>query len=205
MHPNPAFRGTERERSLAFVRDRGFGTLAASGPDGPLLSHVPLLLSDDAASADLHLVRSNPLARLDGPTPVTLAVTGPDGYISPDWYGVPDQVPTWNYVAVHLRGRLERLPDAVMRDMLDCQSAAYENRLPKTPWTTAKMTPDVLDRMLRQIVPLRLHIEDVQSTWKLSQNKPDAVRLAAADRVPGGIGQDLSTLSDLMRDLPGAG
>ena len=48
------------------------------------------------------------------PGPAVLAVIGPDGYISPDWYGtheqVPDQVPTWNYIAVHLRGILHPLP-----------------------------------------------------------------------------------------------
>ena len=36
---------------------------------------------------------------------VRLIVEGPEGYISPDWYGVADQVPTWNYVAVHLVGK----------------------------------------------------------------------------------------------------
>ena len=184
MHPNPAFRAEDRARGLALARDRAFGTLAvdgSGGPDGPLLSHVPFLLAGDGASADLHLVRSNPIARhADGPA--VLAVTGPDAYLSPDWYGVRDQVPTWNDVAVHLRGRLERLPDAAMRDMLDRQSADREVRLaPKAPWRADEMTPEALERMMRQIVPFRLHVAEVASTWKLSQNKPDAVRLAASD------------------------
>ncbi len=198
MHPNPAYRNEPADRHLAFARARGFGTLAVSAEDGPLLSHVPFLVSDDGSSLDLHLVRSNPIARL-GPVPAVLAITGPDGYVSPDWYGVDDQVPTWNYVAVHLRGRLAPLPPEAMRDMLDRQSAAYEGRLDKRPWTTDKMSGDALDRMMRQILPFRMTVEVIDGTWKLNQNKTDEARLAAADRVEDGIGVELSALAHLMR------
>ncbi|MEM7491284.1 MAG: FMN-binding negative transcriptional regulator [Pseudomonadota bacterium] len=200
MHPNPAFRQCSDAATLAFVRDRSFGTLAVNAEGGPRLSHVPFLLAEDGQTADLHLVRSNPILRAL-PCAAVLAVTGPDGYVSPDWYGVADQVPTWNYVAVHLRGTLERLPQEAMRDMLDRQSAGFEDRLPKAPWTTGKMTPEVLERMMRQIVPCRLAIEDVQATWKLNQNKPDEVRLRAAAAMEStGIGSETLVLSRLMQE-----
>jgi len=200
MHPNPAFRKEDRARHLAFANSRSFGTLAANDVNGPLLAHVPFLLSDDGSSADLHLVRSNTIARL-GSVKAAISVTGPDGYVSPDWYEVPDQVPTWNYVAVHLRGTLEPLPHEEMRSMLDRQSAHFEKHLrPKTPWTTAKMTPEVLDRMMRAILPFRLHIADVQGTWKLNQNKDDKARIRAADQIEAGIGAELAELARLMRE-----
>ena len=198
MHPNPACRGEPAERNLALLRDRGFGTLAINAEGGPLVSHVPLLLSDDAARVDLHLVRSNPIVR-ELPAMAVLAATGPDGYVSPDWYGVADQVPTWNYVAVHVRGRLEALAQDAMRDMLDRQFADYEGRLDKRPWTADKMDPDVLGRLMRAIVPCRLHVESIAGSWKLSQNKPDAVRLGAAERVESGLGHELAALARLMR------
>ncbi len=207
MHPNSAFRGTPTDRNLAFARSLAFGILTVNGADGPVLSHIPFLLSDDGRTADLHLVRSNPIARaLDAPMPAVIAISGPDGYVSPDWYGVDDQVPTWNYVAVHLRGTLAALPADTMRDMLDRQSGHFETLLlPKTPWTTPKMTPDVLDRMMRQIIPCRLTLNDVQGTWKLNQNKPDDVRLRAADAMAqSGIGTDTAALATLMRDPPQA-
>ncbi|UWQ18244.1 FMN-binding negative transcriptional regulator [Jannaschia sp. M317] len=201
MHPNPAFRQTPDATTLAFVRDRAFGVLAVNADEGPLISHVPFLLSEDATTADLHLVRSNPILRLLD-APAVIAVSGPDAYLSPDWYGVDDQVPTWNYVAAHLRGRLTRLPEETMRDMLDRQSAGFEHRLPKTPWTADKMTPEVLDRMMRQIVPCRLDITRIDATWKLGQNKPEDVRRRAAGQVAGGVGSETETLSALMLNPP---
>ena len=199
MHPNPIFRKTEHAHSLSFARDRGFGVLAVSSDGPPLLSHVPLLLSGDGSSADLHLVRSNPICRAvaNAAIPARLDVLGPDGYISPDWYGIDDQVPTWNYVAVALIGRLHPLPAAALEDMLTRQSAAYESRLPKKPWTMDKMTEDTKARFLRMILPFRLEIEDVQSTWKLGQNKPEAAAVSSD------LGTGLEALSALMTTPPG--
>ena len=135
MHPNPAFRTAETAQNLAFARNRAFGILAANCAE----------LDDVGRIADLHLFRSNPIARLKAEVPAVIAIAGPDSYVSPDWYAVPDQVPTWNYVAVHLRGILQPLAADAMHDMLDRQSAFFENRLlPKTPWKTDKMTPALL-------------------------------------------------------------
>lgn len=200
MHPNPALRKRSKDDHLAFARARGFGVLAVSASDGPLVSHVPFLLNENATQADLHLVRSNPICRL-GRADAIIAVSGPDGYVSPDWYGMSDQVPTWNYVAVHIRGTLNPLPQSAMRDMLARQSAAYEMQLlPKSPWTLDKMSDDALDRMLRMIVPFRLTISDVQGTWKLGQNKSRNARFAAAKALHLGIGQELTRLSEMMKD-----
>ncbi len=205
MHPNPTFRSADHAKDIAFVRARGFGTLCLSADPVPLLAHVPVTLSEAGDLAMLHLVRSNPIARMvEDAAPARIAITGPDGYISPDWYGVADQVPTWNYVAVHLTGRLVRQPQAEMRAMLDAQSADMEAHLaPKPIWQTGKMTPEVLERMMRQIIPFHFHVERIDATWKLGQNKPDAVRLAAAEALEtGATGQELAALAALMKAPP---
>ncbi|WP_299650997.1 FMN-binding negative transcriptional regulator [uncultured Tateyamaria sp.] len=202
MHPNSIFHTESADRNIAFARERAFGVLAMNGEGGPMMAHVPFLIDEQGAQLDLHLVRSNPIARaLKAPMQAKIAVSGADGYISPDWYEVPDQVPTWNYVAVHITGSLEMLPHDMMRDMLDRQSKHFEDQLvPKTPWKTNKMTPEVLDKMMRQIVPCRMTIEAVDGTWKLNQNKPDEVRLRAADYVDAyGMGQEVRLLAALMR------
>lgn len=205
MHPNPVFRRQGTARNLDFVREQGFGHLVVGADPLPLISHIPFLPGAGDDSVDFHLVRSNPIARLLGNRPAArLAVTGPHGYISPDWYGIPDQVPTWNYVAVHLDGVLEALPQAQLPDLLERQSGLFERRLlPKPVWSLSKMPPDALERMLRQIVPVRMRITGLHSTWKLSQNKPDAARLAAADAVgTSGIGHETGQLGGWMRALP---
>lgn len=206
MHPNPAFRQTPEETNLDFARERGFGTVSVAGENGPFVSHIPFVIDPDARHADLHLVRSNPIARaLSDPVPAVIAVTGPDSYISPDWYELPDQVPTWNYIAVHLHGTLALRPAEELRSHLDELSANFENRLlPKPPWSASKMSDDALARMMRMIVPARLTIESIEGTWKLGQNKADVARDAAAKQVNAyGIGHETAILSALMLGATG--
>lgn len=206
MHPNPAFRQEPTDRNLAFARARGFGILTVNGPEGPLAAHVPFLLNDDAGFAELHLARSNPIARATLPAPALIAVSGPDAYISPDWYGphdeVPDQVPTWNYVAVHLRGVLESLPDEALRPHVDALSAEHEGRIAdKRPWTSAKMTDGALPRMLRMILPFRFRVTSVEGTWKLNQNKTPEIRARAAAALSQG-NASAQQIAALILDLP---
>lgn len=206
MHPNPAFRQDPREKNLAFARARGFGVLTINGPDGPLAAHVPFLLNDDASFAEMHLARSNPIARAALPAPALIAISGPDTYISPDFYGpheqVPDQVPTWNYVAVHLRGVLEPLPEDALRPHVDALSAEHETRIVgKRPWTSAKMTEGAMPRMMRMILPFRFRVTSVEGTWKLNQNKPPEVRARAAEALSHGNAA-AQEIASLIRSLP---
>ena len=168
-----------------------------------MASHIPYIISDDGKYLEAHLVRSNPIARaISEPTPALLAVSGPDGYISPDWYGVDDQVPTWNYLAVHLRGTIQVLPQDALPAHLDRLSVSLEERLaPKPIWKMDKVSPDALAKLMRMIVPIRLEISTIDSTRKLAQNKPDAARLGAADELTtSAIGNELSALAQLMRE-----
>ena len=207
MHSNPSFRRISRDRNLRFAAQRGFGVLAIDGA-GPLVSHIPFILAEDGAAVHAHLVRSNPIAgRLRaGEQAAVLAVSGPDSYVSPDWYGsgTADQVPTWNYVAVHIRGMLRRRADETLRAHLDALSARFENELrPKPPWTPSKVSTEQLDTLMRSIRPVALSVESVDGTWKLNQNKEGSVRLQAAGHVESdGLGQEAAELARLMRNPP---
>ena len=212
MHPNPVHRQASPERNLEFAKERGFGVLAVDDESaaGPLLGHIPFIVAEGGGAVHAHLVRSNPIARrlLAGERRAVLAVSGPDGYVSPDWYGAePDQVPTWNYVAVHLRGTLRLRPEETLRSHLDALSARFEHELrPKPPWRPSKVSADRLAGMMRAIVPIELAVEVVDGTWKLNRNKTDEVRLRAAEHMGAeGFGQETALLAQLMRTPPEAG
>ncbi len=201
MHPNPAFRTTPLEENLAFARARGFGILSVNGAEGPLAAHVPFLISPDASFVELHLARSNPIARAcTAGLPALIAISGPDAYVSPDWYGAEDQVPTWNYIGVHLRGVLLPLPEQALRPHVDALSAEHENRLlPKPPWKSDKMSEGAMPRMLRMILPFRFDIVSVEGTWKLNQNKTPEVRQSAADQLAQQGDTGAQAIAALMR------
>jgi transcriptional regulator len=175
MHPNRVFAWEDREAMLAFVADTAFATIAA---EGPVVVHAPVLVAGPDRLL-FHVSRGN-RAKLDGRRAI-VSVLGPDAYISPDWYGTDDQVPTWNYLSVEAEGPLRRLDETELAILLDGLSAAHEARLaPKPAWTRAKMKPGRFEGMLKAIVSYELGIEALRGTRKLGQNKDEATRRAAA-------------------------
>lgn len=172
MHPNPAFRSDDRALYAALIEETGFGMVFLTTPDGPRVAHVPLLLTD-AGTLRFHLALGNALTRhLDGARALAV-VNGPDGYISARWYSVPDQVPTWNYLALEMEGPVRRMDRDGLHALLEDVSAHHEARVSEgTPWTMDKMARIKRDRMMDMIVGFELTVEAWRPTLKLSQNKP---------------------------------
>ncbi|MBL0923280.1 MAG: FMN-binding negative transcriptional regulator [Sphingomonadaceae bacterium] len=199
MHPNAAFRWDDREAMRAFAVEIGFGMLFLTTPDGPRVAHVPFVFLDEDRLA-FHLARGNAITKhLDG-AEALFVINGPDGYISPDWYGIPDQVPTWNYVALELQGIARQMDEAALIAQADALSEANERRLaPKPVWTRDKMSDGLFDKMLRGITGFELGITAWRSTVKLGQNKSAEVRMAAAG---GAEAAGNRAIAHRMRSLP---
>ena len=197
MHPNPAFRHDDRALLEALIAEIGFGMVFATTPDGPRVGHVPLLYTGDGA-VQFHLARGNALTRhIDGMTALVV-INGPDGYVSPRWYADPAQVPTWNYVALELEGRVRRLDQDGLTAMLEGLSAANEARLAGEPWTMDKTPQDALRKMMAAIVGFEMEILAWRPTFKLSQNKSTDERARVADGLEA---HGSPAMAELMRRL----
>ena len=191
MHPNRAFAWEDREKMLAFVAERAFCTICV---EGPALVHAPVMVAGPDR-IHFHVSRGNPAGAMDGMRAI-VSCLGPDAYVSPDWYGSADQVPTWNYLAVEAEGPLRRLDEAELAALLDALSTDHEARLvPKPAWTRAKLTPGRFEGMLKAIIGYELSIEALRGTRKLGQNKRPDERTGAAD----GLASFNPELAALMR------
>ena len=126
-------------------------------------------------------------------------VNGPDGYISPDWYGLPDQVPTWNYLTLEMQGAVTKMSRETLIAQADALSLQHETQLaPKPVWTRAKMADGLFDKMLGGIFGYEMRITGWRGTAKLGQNKSPEARANVADALEA-RGQRAMAL--LMRDL----
>ena len=199
MHPNAAFRWDDRGAMRAFAAEVGFGMLFLTTPDGPRVAHVPFVFLDDDRLA-FHLARGNAITKYLNGAEALFVVNGPDGYISPDWYGIPDQVPTWNYVALELQGVARKMDEAALIAQADALSLNQEARLaPKPVWTRAKMAAGRFEAMLGGITGFEMEVTAWRSTVKLGQNKSAEVRMAAAD---GAETAGNRAIAHLMRNVP---
>lgn len=200
MHPNAAFRWDHRQALQGFASEIGFGMLFAATPDGPRVAHVPFVFLDEDRIG-FHLARGNGIVRHLNGTEALFVVNGPDAYVSPDWYGTPDQVPTWNYLAVEMQGPVSQMERDGLIRQIDLLTAAQEARLlPKPAWTRDKMTDGLFEKMLGAITGFEMRITAWRSTAKLSQNKDSAARQGVADALDA---RGQKAMAHLIRELVG--
>lgn len=201
------FREERPEILVRAMREIGLAALVTPGPlgsPGLQVSHVPMVLKEDAAGAwtlETHVARANPHWTLAGGASSAAIFQGPQAYVSPSWYAAKREhgkvVPTWNYIAVHAHGVLEAIEDpawllAHLNDLTRLNEASREH-----PWEVADAPADYVDGLTRAIVGLRLPVGQVEGAWKLIQHRSEGDRLgtiAGLDAEPGG-----KAVADAMR------
>ena len=193
MHPNPLFRTEDRALMEALIAEVGFGMVFLTTPDGPRVAHTPLLSSQDG-TVQFHLARGNALTRhLEGATAL-VTVNGPDGYISPRWYDNRDTVPTWDYVALELEGRVRRMSQEGLEAFLHALIDEHESRLPGERWRAEEASAEMWAKLIRGIVGFEMEIAAWRPTVKLSQKKSDAERGRIAEGLRAGGASGLAAL-----------
>lgn len=201
MYRPAAFAETDLGALDALVAGDNFITLTTVHDGAAVVSHLPVLYRRDGERIELrgHWARPNPQAQHTGRA--LAIVHGPHAYVSPGWY--PDKeaaarVPTWNYAVAHLEGELQTFDDesslAALVDELSNQHEAAVG----SDW---RFQPERDDHrsQLRGIVGFRLAVDRITLKFKLSQNHPNANRIAVADRLDA-LGSDSNrAVAALMR------
>jgi len=202
----------------AFVDDAGAADLVTFDGTKPVASLIPIIWDRPAGAQDGagegghgrllgHVALANPQWRSAGPETVALAIVhGPQAYISPSWYPSTARhgkvVPTWNYVSVHITGRLtiHRDPEW-LRDVVSRLTSRHEAGRP-SPWRVSDAPGDFIDGQLRAIVGVEVAIAAVEAKEKLSQNRDAADRAGALEGLRHEPGPGPAAIADLMTTLP---
>jgi transcriptional regulator len=171
------------------IRSRPLATLVTLAPDGMTANHIPMLIVADPLPFGTllgHVARGNPQWRA-GETPALAIFTGPEHYISPSWYPSKQEhgrvVPTWNYAAVHAYGTLRIHQDAAwLRGLVTRLTETHEARFDR-PWSVSDAPADYIEGLLKAIVGIEIRIDRLEGKWKMGQNRSDADREAAADKL----------------------
>ena len=194
MHPARLFHESDPDVLHRRILEHPFALITVVSEGRPLAVHAPVLPCGGGGPLALrfHLSVANPVTKALTEGSETLIVfTGAHGYVSPDWYGLDDQVPTWNYVSVEAAGPVTRLDAPATRQLIDDLSDHFEAQLaPKPVWKSTKMAPAKLEAMLRGIVAFELVPTRFEGITKLNQNKPAEARagvIAGLDATESGF------------------
>jgi len=205
MYTPAAFAETDADEIAALIAGNAFGLLVTAADGVPVATHLPMLLEGPAGPGGrlvAHMARANGQWRgFDGTTLALCVFSGAHAYVSPRWYADPDNVPTWNYEAVHVYGRPRVIDDsAAVRAVIERLTAAFETGRP-APWSPSELDEDDVARRLKGIAAFEIAIERVEGKRKLGQNKQPADRRAAAGVLAASTDPTESAIGRMMAAL----
>jgi transcriptional regulator len=164
------FQNTDDAEIKEFIRTNGFGILINQTMGKLWGTHIPLVLSADGKKLTGHVSKANPQWKYFVSEKEVMAIfNGPHAYISSSWYD-HENVPTWNYIAVHVYGKLKIIQGeellAALKEMVDQYETSSAN-----PVSVEKMSPQFLKSHIDALVGFEIEISNVEAAYKLSQNR----------------------------------
>ena len=187
-----------------------FGLLVAANPDhGIEAVHVPMIVrrTGGATVLESHVSRANPIWKALPASSALAVFQGPSAYIRPGWWPTKREtgraVPTWNYVAVHAKGRLSAFsePDRLVAHV-DALSRTMETGKDR-PWSIDEAPDGYIAGLSRGIVGLSLAVDGLEGSWKMIQHHPEGNRLAtlaALAASPDGADQAVAQVMQRLED-----
>ena len=177
MHIPAQFKETDAEEIRRIIEEYPLATLAYQSEAGVEAQHIPLIFDGESTLIGHVAAGNNMVSELHNRDSILVIFSGQNSYISPNWYPTKQDhhrhVPTWNYQAVHITGKI-----SFHRDVKSCR--AVVGKLTKhfeiktngsSAWKMADAPAEYIESMLSQFVPFEITVERIEAKSKLSQNR----------------------------------
>ena len=186
MYRPAAFREEDTDKLIAFMKANSFAMLVSTVEGVPYASHVPLVVTKQGNVVKLagHLAKQNPQWQAFAAAESLAVFTGAHAYISPTLYEKRENVPTWNYIAVHAYGIPEIITlgdsphrmDTMISEMVDTYEATYQSQ-----WHS--LSDSYRTGMMSGIVGFEMTVTRLEGQFKLSQNRSQTDRQTVSDEL----------------------
>lgn len=168
MYIPKAFDENNKEIQIEFIKQNNFATLITANGNIEV-SHIPMYFQTiyDKDYLFGHLAKANNHWKtIEGEA---LAVfNGPHAYVSEKWYEAPNVVPTWNYVVVHVKGKISLTSEQELKQIIEMMVVSHEGEFQEFK---NNIDSQFLSSLLTQIIGIKLEVESIEGKWKLSQNR----------------------------------
>ncbi len=174
MYAPNYFQVNDPEIVDAFIHQNEFAILVSVSDQLPVATHLPVeLMRHPNGEAVLygHVARANPQWKSFQTNKMVMAIfSGPHAYVSARWYDHVN-VPTWNYIAVHVYGRVFIIEDEAERYALLKRLVERNERGALSPYRMEDLPESFLRREMKGLVAFKILVEKIETAFKLSQNR----------------------------------
>ena len=177
MYSLPYFKENDQEVVLQFMREHPFVILAGCDEDNkPVITQVPVLIEQrgDKLILQAHIMRQTDHHKAFEKNANVLAVfTSPHTYVSASWYENPYQGSTWNYMSVHVRGKLRFTDADGLIALMKRFTLHFENNNHQSPTIYDNLPEEYTSRLIKAIIGFEIEVESIENVFKLSQNRDE--------------------------------
>jgi len=175
MHIPKLFEITDNTIIEKFVKENGLATLITKSSDFPVGTHIPIDLEINENGDTVlwgHISKANPQwAAFDKDENVLVIFLSPvHSYISSSWYNHPN-APTWNYLSVHITGKLKIIEGEKLWESVRRLTNRYEQK--SSSPVSLDTLPESVQKQMNGIVGFEISINKIEAAFKLSQNRSD--------------------------------
>lgn len=175
MYIHPKNTWENEPEIIEFIKKNAFATLVTQVEGKPWATHLPFVLDQDSEGNPIlsgHVAKANSQWKsITDQEEVLVIFQGPHAYISSSWYN-HENVPTWNYLAVHVYGKIRYIEGEELmhhlKSLVDTYEAGRPNRV-----SVETMSEAYVQSQVRALVGFEVKIEEVKASAKLSQNRDD--------------------------------
>lgn len=190
----------EHDEIIDFIRQYSFAVLISTNGGRMNATHIPVLFEKaDKTSGSLycHIAKANPQwQNMD--EEVLVIFPGPHSYISSSWYETDQAVPTWNYLAVHVYGKINIINDREEKiKIVTGLTEFFEGS--KSEYSIKDLKENYFEGLLNGIVAFKIDITKLEGKKKLSQNHSKERKLRVIEKLGEQKDVNAKVISELMK------
>lgn len=175
MYVPAKFQASSPDEVEKFIQENGFATLVGQLDGRPIATHTPLMFREKENGDKTlvgHISAANAQVKcFDGKQEMMAVFMEHHTYVSSGWYDHVN-VPTWNYIAVHVYGKASTIKGERLKNDLHKLVDKYEGDHPEA-FKVDHMPEEMLAREMKGIVGFEINVSHVEASYKLSQNRDD--------------------------------
>ncbi|WP_299676815.1 FMN-binding negative transcriptional regulator [uncultured Dokdonia sp.] len=184
MYIPEIYKNENPEQIRAFLKENSFGILVTNKEGVSLATHIPLEYAQKEDGTEIlhaHISKANDQCKhIENGADALCIFNGPHSYVSSSWYDF-EEVPTWNYIAVHIRGTFTVLDKEGLWNSVKTLMHKYEDSQ-EQPVRMEALSEKTLKQM-NGIIGFEIAISSIEATYKLSQNRDDKNHTAVVDQL----------------------
>lgn len=196
------FKTADQAELLQFIKNHPFALLIAQAENRSVATQIPLLIEerDDRLFLRGHLMRQQDHHKaLEQNNEVLVLFTGPHAYVSATWYTTPQMGSTWNYITVHVRGKINFLDEHGLNDIMRKLTLHFEQNNQESVTIFDNLSAEYKSSMLKAIIGFEIEVDSIEHVFKMSQNRDEQSYDQIIDRLAE-QGGDAAAVATIMKD-----